>query len=303
MRKASELVRKILPPLIGRTPGLLPVVLATLRLNKSFGHLLKSVLAANARNSGTALDQEHLARIETINDAVEFCLLFQHEPIPFLVPASRAVWGYGFRHTADEHPWIAHLQSSDAKLKDFYATYQPVDVHQAFNPSVMPKGRLEAEIGKTRVISMSESHWLSSDRFGVLPSEFMGEETNGRFMGREHGVQHHGPVSLEKVTATSEALFRVHESLKRNGYRPDFGGWIRGNFLFHGEEYLFLICGGQHRAAAWVALGHETIPVIFQPGYPRVVDTNRLVGVDRAMAMSYFDDSFREARRRLIGEL
>lgn len=72
--------------------------------------------------------------------------------------------------------------------------------------------------------------------------------------------------------------------------------------MVYQSKFLFLICGGQHRAAAWSALGNHSIPVIFQPGYPRMVDVNQLHIDAQRVALYYFNDEYREARRSLISE-
>lgn len=299
MYRAGQLTRRALVR-IGSTALLRPVASVLLRLLKRSGRLLKAMLEETAQSPVQPLDLQGLVAVETVGDAVERSLLHAKEPLPFLVPAVRVVWGYGFRHTADEHPWIAHLQEADGTLGHFYSRYRPADILEAFGPSARPSRGAGAETDALLTDEMSSNPWLFSGRFGSARQDFMGEQTNGTFMGREHGRQHLGPVSREKLIATSEALYRVRDSLKKNGYRPDIGGWIRGYFLVYGTEYLFLICGGQHRSAAWVALGNETIPVILQPGYPRLVDVDRLDHKNRQIALCYFNNRYREARRQLV---
>ena len=285
-----------------------PLLRFALRLNRHLGRLLKAMLEKLGPETSTLVSSNQLeltriAFVETANEAVEFSLLPQREPRPFLVPAVRAVWGYGFRHAADEHPWIAHLQGAGSTLEEFYACYQPADIEQAFRPLAISGQAQEAKVGSPRAASMARTPWMYSERFDVAPQAFKGEETNGRFMGPEHGVQHLGPVSPAKLTATAEALSKVRESLSENGYRSDLDGWIRGFFLVHDKEFLFLVVGGQHRAAAWASLGNDTIPVTFQPGYPRLVDTNQLAGGNRSVALFYFNESYREARRQFLHRL
>ena len=302
MQRARQLTKRALVR-IGRTALLRPMGRVALRLHELSGRALKAAFAEDMQSPAQPLDLQGLVEIATIDDAVERSLLGGKERSPFLVPAIRTVWGYGFRHAADEHPWIAHLQGAGSTLEEFYACYQPADIEQAFRPLAISGQAQEAKVGSPRAASMSRTPWIYSERFDVAPQAFKGEETNGRFMGPEHGVQHLGPVSPAKVTATAEALSKVRESLAENGYRSDLGGWIRGFFLVHDKEFVFLVVGGQHRAAAWASLGNDTIPVTFQPGYPRLVDTNQLDGGHRSVALFYFNASYREARRQFLHRL
>ncbi len=278
----------------------------TLRLVKNIRRLLDRAARAmgeDPRGPSEPLNTRHLIRIETVADAFDLSMARQKEPKPFLVPSNQSVWGYGFRYAPDEHPWVAYLQNGDSVLDRFYAVYRPEDTLEAFCPALQPGSLLEAGEHRFTDSSIERAPWLYPKRLGISPKDFAGEEVNGRFMGSEHGIQHKGPLSQEKLSAEANALQGVRQSLDRLGYRPDIGGWIRGYFLVHRSEFLFLVCGGQHRAAAWVALGEETIPVIFQPGYPRIVDAERLKGSNRTVAMAYFNEEYRKARRRIVRDL
>lgn len=248
-----------------------------------------------------ALDTKQLVPIETIRDVFEVSFLVQNKPVPFLIPAHNAVWGYGFRYTHDEHPWVAYLTRKNFSLERFYSAYQPKNLLDAFSPTGLVD--LTAIEKPELLTDLPSAPWIYSDRFRVFRKNFHGEETFGSFMGREHGHQHRGPVSNKKVVATGAALNAVHESLSKYGYCPDIGGYIRGYFLAYQSNFLFLICGGQHRAAAWSALGNHNIPVIFQPGYPRMVDVNQLHSEHRRVAMFYFNEQYSNSRRDLVSSL
>ncbi len=274
-----------------------------LRLVKNIRRLLDRAawaIGEDQRGPSERLNPRRLIRIETVDDAFRLSMANLKESEPFLVPSNRSVWGYGFRYALDEHPWVAYLQNGGPVLDRFYAIYRPKDTLEAFCPVFEPTSSIEAREHRPTDASIEGAPWLYPKRLGISRKDFVGEDTNGQFMGSEHGIQHRGPVSREKLSHTGNALQAVRQSLDRLGYRPDIGGWIRGYFLAHRSEFLFLVCGGQHRAAAWTALGEETIPVIFQPGYPRIVDAERLKGSDRTVAMAYFDEEYRKARLRIV---
>ena len=271
------------------------------RLVKGLHRRAEKLDACKIAKPVKALDVEGLVSINAVRDVAEVSSMMQKEQVtPFLVPARLSVWGYGFRYSRDEHPWVAWLQKKGGGLEHFYSLYQPKDIFEALCPVSVPEASVDNLSVSVVMQRLPRDPWLYSDRFGIFPKEFRGETENGIRMGKEHGHQHRGPITQAKLNMTAQALEGVYKSLKCNGYRPDIGGWIRGYFLISGSEFLFIICGGQHRAAAWAALGNDYIPVIFQPGFPRIIDVDRLKNAEKNIAMAYFDEEYRAARRRLV---
>lgn len=86
------------------------------------------------------------------------------------------------------------------------------------------------------------------------------------------GSMAYGPVSLRKGRLEYQRLVAIYESLKANGYDRSRG---HAHFLLlrRGDSYRFVSKGqGNHRTAAMVALGHETIPAVFSEPY--VIDVS-----------------------------
>jgi hypothetical protein len=91
-----------------------------------------------------------------------------------------------------------------------------------------------------------------------------------------------GPVTESKVDAEVERLCLLQDSIRKQGYQrsalPD--GDVCGTALIRGDDWVWLITHGYHRACVLAAMGHERIPVrinkvVFREhaGYwPHVVD-------------------------------
>lgn len=86
----------------------------------------------------------------------------------------------------------------------------------------------------------------------------------GRDIGIADGWLVCGPVSAQKIRAEAERMLRVVRSLRDEGYRrsdqPD--GDVRVTALVdEALDWRWLVTAGNHRAAAAIALGMDTLPV------------------------------------------
>lgn len=90
----------------------------------------------------------------------------------------------------------------------------------------------------------------------------------------EEGNQHYGPNSKTFIRKEFKRLIHVYEKLKAEGYQPtqNHDGFVKGYFLKKGNDYRFLITGGQHRIAAMATLGYESILARIPPRRKRVID-------------------------------
>lgn len=89
-----------------------------------------------------------------------------------------------------------------------------------------------------------------------------------RVVGREAGVEEGwlfcGPVSPDKVRIEGERILYVLQQIETKGYqRADSSdGDVKATALVNdNQEWRWLITAGNHRAAAAVALGYDSIPV------------------------------------------
>lgn len=140
MRLFKLLVKKIFL-FIRRQPLLWRPMSASMRSLLRFARELRDGLDGieqktfKSEGRNEALDTKQLVPIETIRDVFEVSFLVQNKPVPFLIPAHNAVWGYGFRYTHDEHPWVAYLTRKNFSLERFYSAYQPKNLLDAFSPA------------------------------------------------------------------------------------------------------------------------------------------------------------------------
>jgi len=77
-----------------------------------------------------------------------------------------------------------------------------------------------------------------------------------------HGDSFFGPVSPEKGQVEIDRLRRMLDSFQTRGFIVDPAGFenITAVCLLRGDHWRFLLAG-QHRTAAWAALGHSHIPI------------------------------------------
>lgn len=78
------------------------------------------------------------------------------------------------------------------------------------------------------------------------------------------GWQFFGPVSEELGGQEYTRLVSVYNSIKEYGYRPERYGYIHGQFLVSGDDWVWVNIGGKHRFASLAALQYKSIPVALQ---------------------------------------
>ncbi|MDV2583344.1 hypothetical protein [Alkalibacillus haloalkaliphilus] len=95
-----------------------------------------------------------------------------------------------------------------------------------------------------------------------------------RFKSPDKNHQHYGPNSKSFGEKEINRIINVYESISTEGYQPEKykDGYIRGFYLRRGDDYRFMITGGQHRLAALKELGYESIVVKIHVKDKRVVD-------------------------------
>src|SRR5690606_1945292 len=77
----------------------------------------------------------------------------------------------------------------------------------------------------------------------------------------------------DKLEEEWQRLHSLRRAIEEKGYQPQrHAGHIRGYFPLADGEEVFQISAGQHRLAVLAALGWTTVPVSFQPTFPRTID-------------------------------
>jgi hypothetical protein len=209
----------------------------------------------------------------------------------FVVPLDRVRYPGGRRYTVEEHHFLQYYEAGLPALRRFYEEHQPRSVFEAHF--------LPTPAGATPPKSANAVPW-----FRELESGTRGEHG----LGREHGVQAHGPVSEQKLRLEAARLDAVLASIRKHGFRPDFGGRPMGYFMLRRNgAWVFVIRVGFHRVAALAHLGHESIEVTFYPPMPRFVDESDVAewpmvrdGIMRSEeALAIFAQYFLEAREEV----
>ncbi len=212
----------------------------------------------------------------------------------FSVAAQHVIWGYGFRHTDDGHPWVAHLLGR-LDLRDFYDRYR----FESLAELLFPDQHVAA-------LSAESRNFLSDpDLELVLGERVVSQvETVGTIsLDCTHGTQHRGPISDRKLELETELLASLHSKLRTEGFTPPDGDGLRGYFLVSDRSYAFRLVGGQHRAAVLAALGFPALPLTFEPGFPRFVDANELPRREKFFLEALLDARCHGAKRNFLSEM
>ncbi len=164
------------------------------------------------------------------------------------VPQSllRMAGGYAY---GSGNPMVQAMEQGIHALASFYEVVQPETLSEFYGP--------EYAAGETGAnLPAYLLPWsISPDEATKAPYRVM------------------GPASKETIEREYSRLTTIADSLDRVGYRPDRFGHIRGYVLRSNRGACFVVTGGKHRAAVLTQRQHDTIPVMFHPRYPRLLDT------------------------------
>jgi hypothetical protein len=172
------------------------------------------------------------------------------------VPMSLIRYSDGRPFTYEQHHFLQYYRNGLPTLRSFYAQYQPANMFEFFF--------LDAP--RPNVPEWGECPW-----FRILKPKINGGEAG--LAGDAHGWQECGPVSEERVLSEAQRLDRVLRSIRTHGFRPEWGGHVRGYFMLRNDgRWVFTIRTGFHRTAALAHIGCERIDVRLQSGHPRFVE-------------------------------
>ena len=87
-----------------------------------------------------------------------------------------------------------------------------------------------------------------------------------------------GPQKEDKVWNESSRLAQIFKKLSAEGYLPDLAddGFIRGQFIKQGDDWVFQATAGNHRLAVLRTLGYEWAECKIQYGQQGVIDLDQL---------------------------
>jgi len=174
----------------------------------------------------------------------------------FSVDVEKLYYFGGIKYTSNEHPFFSYYNEGISALNNFYTNHVP--------NCVMEK----------HFINSVSNYPLEGVNLPWYEVRDKKDKTGEHGLNYEHGDQHFGPVSDEKIKLEAKRLDRLHESILSKGYRKSHDGYPRGYILEKNNNYSVIIVGGQHRVSTLVYLGCKTIPVIFSKSYPPIVSIN-----------------------------
>ncbi len=256
--------------------------------------LLSRIRASRNDGQHSAVDSRLGPAIPTTRAALELCGSILPNGYTFCVEAGDVIWGYGFRHTLQSHPWVAYLAGS-LNLERFYAAYSHSLLHDLLFPSLTNVG---ARLPPFDTLIDPNLEIVIGER-ALGPMETVGEVS----LSREHGTQHRGPLSTKKLRMEAKNLNSLHDAIRRNGYCPPVGDGIRGYFIISEGSFAFRLTGGQHRAAVLAYLGMNHLPVTFEPSFPRFVDARYLTGDAAVYADALLSDATHQSKCEFLATL
>jgi hypothetical protein len=179
--------------------------------------------------------------------------------IPLLeIPISRMRYAGGIPFDRETHHFVRYLQLGTDALEKFYSSHQPRDIFERHFLKSPPKSG--------RDIPLRGFPWLTygEDRFDRNVAVEKG-------LGAEHGHQHFGPVSQQKIALEAGHLDRLCRSFEKKGFE-DHGEYPSGYFLVDTDgSWAFYIKDGQHRISVMAHLGYEKALVTTWSNYCKVV--------------------------------
>lgn len=227
-------------------------------------------------NQGKPVALSDVAALSRANDARSYV---------FHVPVEKCVWGYGWRYASRENPFSRFFED-ETILERFYEAYRPDHLQDALT--------LERSLPR-EVPSVSFAMQLVQP---IMPTPWKGKCG----LGPRHGCNLSGPVSKELVFLEEQRLRHVLTSISRHGWKPNgFAGHMNGLFLVYGDDFVFRVSSGCHRAAALSYMGWSSLPVVFHPLEPRVVIGDGQE--DEELLRFYFDASLRQKRLAFLDGL
>jgi len=190
----------------------------------------------------------------------------------FEIPVSRCRSSLlGFK--PDQSPFFNTLKAYErgrtsfqqSPLATYYRQFQPKTMADVLGFKSETLDRFHA---MATVMPWSHVHpHQRFERFCVNSSDpgglFLSKEgaQHGLQPGKDYGCQFFGPVSDAHGELEFQRLISVYERISEDGFQPQQFGYIHGEFLIDGNNWVWIAIGGKHRFAVLSALGFERIPI------------------------------------------
>ena len=223
------------------------------------------------RYNVTQISMQHIDAREGFNDPR--AIGFYGKPVVIDAPLEWARWKAWGSPFDQQNPLVKIVRKSMQSLEDpyniLYASLQ--DYYYTVQPSCMEEcmGFDRAYFG-TEFPQPSHTHatrwpWVDIpfDKRELTPvyknQKMVYEEAS------EHGVQHWGPITEEKLETEAYKFHRLIGSIRTRGFlsRPNAAdGYIRAQVLYrHGRGWRWIPIQGQHRVIVCAAMDMDVIPI------------------------------------------
>lgn len=222
------------------------------------------------------------------------------EELRLVVPGAKLrTWG-AFGFGGGWNPMMPAFRDDFETFSAFFEAFQPQDLSDMYF--------LERDFGPAGLAPLALP-WFAGG--GGPQTSVAGESRVPAAPARER--RFFGPTSAKTIETQFKRTQRVTRSIREQGYRPERYGDIQGYFLRHEGDYRFVVKGGKHRATALTHTGRETVPVRLRPGWPRVIEADRVhewplvrsgrMGEDYALAVMrrFFEFDGTQQRDRIFG--
>lgn len=169
------------------------------------------------------------------------------------------------KYDDDENPFVrtacllieSNREGAAAILRDYYARNQPDSLYACFYHSRLTETAFDAK-------SKQHLPYLI-----IPPWDAMRRRNPGRIAHKKSVHPLIGPHNDAEILFHLDRLQAVSESVKQHGYQPNIFGHIQGHVLDRGDDAVFVVTSGKHRAAVLAAMGMERIPVSFKRNMPQ----------------------------------
>lgn len=165
------------------------------------------------------------------------------------LPITHLRYAGGLKFTRDQNHFVRYLDQGISALETFYTVHQPRNILELhFVPVTVEPDRDLPIRGLPWVMYGNGNYTRGVKIEKGLPAN--------------HGHQHHGPVSDQKIALEASHLDRLVNSFKSKGLL-DKGDYPSGHFIVDDEtgDWAFYVKDGQHRVAVMAHLGYETVTV------------------------------------------
>jgi mRNA-degrading endonuclease HigB of HigAB toxin-antitoxin module len=169
-----------------------------------------------------------------------------------------------------------NLNVTESVLYKYYEDFQPVTIYEAAKKLNIKSSESLGILGNQRTKAYTKYELMDSNMTSSIRSE--SSHTSDDELMPDSDSYHCGPRNKDQIMKEITRLTQIYQSISRSGYKPDIydDGYIRGNFVSNGNNWIFHVTGGNHRLATIAELDYKWLTVRLQPGRPKNINLNNL---------------------------